>query len=141
MMPTVTLDNRILNWLANHNQLTFLANVSSGDQQNIIANRLLNGDARVSAVNRPLFIGRNALRGPSIYQFDARYTRTFYYHEHFQPKFIAEANNLLNHPNITALNATVPVDANGLATLPSHFNPLSTVLEGRIIQLGVRLDW
>jgi hypothetical protein len=129
------------NRLASNNQLAILAVASSGDEQNIIANRLLNGDAKVSSVNRPLFIGRNTVRGPNIYQFDARYTRTFFTWERLQPKFIAEANNIFNHPNVTSLNTTVPVDATGLATLPAKFNPLSTVLEGRIIQLGVRLDW
>lgn len=131
----------VWNWLANNNQLAILAVLSSGDQQNIIANRLLNGDAKVSGVNRPLFIGRNTVRGPNIYQVDARYTRTFFTWEHLQPKFIAEANNIFNHPNITALNTTVAVDSLGVAQLPTHFNPLSTVLEGRILQLGVRLDW
>ena len=131
----------VWNWLANNNQLAILAVLSSGDQQNMIANRLLNGDAKVSGVNRPLFIGRNTVRGPNIYQVDARYTRTFFTWEHLQPKFIAEANNIFNHPNITALNTTVPVDALGVAQLPTRFNPLSTVLEGRILQLGVRVDW
>jgi hypothetical protein len=140
IMPRVTGDG-FWKRLANNNQLAILMNLSSGDEQNIVANRLLNGDAKVSSVNRPLFIGRNTVRGPNIYQVDARYTRAFFTWEHLQPKFIAEANNIFNHPNITALNTTVPVDALGNATLPTRFNPLSTVLEGRIIQLGVRLDW
>jgi hypothetical protein len=141
IMPTVQSGNAFWNRLANHNQLALLAVLSSGDEQNIIANRLLNGDAKVSSVNRPLFIGRNTVRGPNIYQIDARYTRSFFTWEHLQPKFIAEANNIFNHPNITSLNTTVPVDSLGVAQLPAAFSPLSTVLEGRIIQLGVRLDW
>jgi hypothetical protein len=150
--PQFRLGNRIANYLANNNQLALLGNISSGDAQNIVANRLLNGDAKAgsgsvsgsgasTAATRPLFVGRNTVRGPNIVQIDARYTRSFPVWEHLRPSFIAEANNILNHPNITALNTVVPVDANGFATLPSHFNPLSTVLEGRIIQLGVRLDW
>ena len=52
---------------------------------------------------RPLFIGRDTVRGPNIYQFDLRYTRTFFtLWEHLKPKFIAEVNNLFNRDNITA---------------------------------------
>ena len=143
IMPKVTGGTGFLHRLANDNQLALLMVLQSGDEQNIIANRLLNFDPKVSSVNRPLFVGRNTVRGPNIYQIDARYTRTFFTWEHLQPKFIAEANNIFNHPNITALNTTVPVDASGNLTspLPARFPGLSTVLEGRIIQLGIRLDW
>jgi hypothetical protein len=101
----------------------------------------LNGDSTTSN-QRPLFIGRDAVRGPNIYQFDARYTRVlFTIHEHIQPKLLAEANNVFNHRNITALNVGVPTTSLGVPTIPSVFPSLSTVLEGRIIQLGIRLDW
>jgi hypothetical protein len=130
------------NRLANDNQLTLLANLSSGDQQNITANKNLNGDTKVTSVTRPLFIGRNTVRGPNIYQVDARYTRTFFaIRERFKPSFLAEANNVFNAKNVTSLNTVVPVDANGVAQLPAQFPRSSTVLEGRILQFGVRLDW
>jgi hypothetical protein len=151
--PKVALRNRVANWLANNNRLALLVNLSSGDQQNIVANRLLNGDAKAgtgstsgsgasTAATRPLFIGRNTVRGPNVYQVDARYTRTFFtLWEHLRPSFVAEANNIFNHPNITALNTMVSVDSTGAAQLPAQFPALSTVLEGRILQFGVRLDW
>ncbi|PYT16489.1 MAG: hypothetical protein DMG59_10340 [Acidobacteria bacterium] len=140
--PEVKLDNRFLNRLANDNELAILGNISSGDQQNITANAPLNGDSSTASVQRPLFIGRDTVRGPNIYQIDMRYTRTiFTLWERVRPKFLAEANNVFNHRNITSLNAVVPVNAAGAATLPTIFPPLSTVLEGRIIQLGVRVDW
>lgn len=130
-------------YLANHNELTLLANISSGDAQNLVANRSLNGDPLVApAVTRPLYVGRYTLRGPNIWQFDARYTRTlFTLWDRVKPKFLAEANNLFNHPNITTLNTTAAVDANGNITAPASLLPVSTVLEGRIIQLAVRCDW
>ena len=61
--------------------------------------------------------------------------------DRLEPKFLAEFNNVFNHPNITALNAVVPVDTSGNLTspLPSRFPSLSTVLEGRILQFGVRV--
>ncbi|MDQ2774880.1 MAG: hypothetical protein M3Y57_08150, partial [Acidobacteriota bacterium] len=59
----------------------------------------------------------------------------------FKPQFWAEANNVLNHPNITVINANAAVDANGFITKAPTFAPVSTTLEGRIIQLGIRANW
>jgi hypothetical protein len=141
LAPTIARGSKVWHWLANNNELAMLGNFSSGDQQNIVANKNLTNDAKVTAP-RPLFIGRNTVRGPSIGQFDARYTRTFLaIKERIRPKFIAEVNNLFNRENITALNTTVPVDALGTPTLPTTFLPSSTVLEKRIVQFGVRVDW
>ena len=139
--PTVKLDNRIINYLLNNNQLTFLANMSSGDQQNITANTVLNGDSL--GTSRPLFVGRNTARTPNVYQFDLRYTRTFLkLWERFEPKFFIEVNNIFNHPNITTINTTATVNAlTGAITSNPTFAPVSTLLEGRIVQLGVRVDW
>ena len=140
--PSFQIANGILRHLANDNQLAILATLQSGDQQNIIANQVLNGDSTTSSVTRPLYLGRNLARAPSIYQIDLRYTRTlFRLWERVQPKFWAEANNVFNHPNITSLNNTAQVNSSGAITRPATLAPISTVLEGRIIQLGVRVDW
>jgi len=57
-------------------------------------------------------------------------------------QFIVEVNNLANRENITALNTAVAVDSNGLATPgASYLQPSSTVLEKRIVQFGIRVDW
>jgi hypothetical protein len=140
--PTFQLTNGFLRHLANGNELAPLVTLSSGDQQNIVANQVLNGDSNASAVTRPLYLGRYAARGPSVYQLDLRYTRTlFAFRDRIRPKFFAEANNVFNHPNITALNVTATVNSAGVITKPATLAPLSTTLEGRIIQLGVRVDW
>ncbi|HEY3835151.1 MAG TPA: TonB-dependent receptor [Bryobacteraceae bacterium] len=145
--PIAKLDNRVANYLVNNNQVTFLANLSSGDEENITANTVLNGDSLAGsgsgAATRPLFIGRNTLRTPAVYQFDIRYTRTFLkLWERFQPRFFIEANNLFNHPNITTINTTAVVNATtGAITSNPTLAPVSTLLEGRIVQLGVRADW
>jgi hypothetical protein len=139
--PIAKFDNRVINYLANNNQLTVLANVSSGDEQTINANTVLNGDSL--ATSRPLYIGRNTTRTPNVYQFDVRYTRTFVkLRERIQPRFFIEANNLFNHPNVTSINTTAAVTAatGAIVTNPT-FSPVSTLLEGRIVQLGVRVDW
>jgi len=139
--PQKKLQNKAWNWLANNNQLAILGNLSSGDQQNITSTRNLNNDTK--AATRPLYIGRDTVRGPNIYQVDLRYTRTlFNLWEHVKPKFIAEINNVFNKENITALTTAVAVDAAGNATPASNFlQPTATVLEKRIVQFGVRVDF
>jgi Carboxypeptidase regulatory-like domain/TonB dependent receptor len=144
--PTVSLGSRVANYLANNNQFAFLANVSSGDEQNITANSVLNGDTLAGsgsgAATRPLFVGRNTARTPNVYQFDLRYTRTFFkLWERLQPKFFIEANNIFNHPNITTVNTTAVVNSLGAIITNPTYAPVSTLLEGRIVQLGVRADW
>jgi hypothetical protein len=144
--PAPELSGRVANYLANNNQITFLANVSSGDEQNITANTVLNGDSLAGsgsgAATRPLFMGRNTVRTPNVYQFDMRYTRTFLkVCNCFQPKFFIEANNIFNHPNITTINTTATVNSTGAIVTNPTYAPVSTLLEGRIVQLGVRVDW
>jgi hypothetical protein len=118
-MPTFkSIDNPVLSYLANNNQLALLFVASSGDQQNITANQVLNGDALTGSglgnATRPLFVGRNTVRAPSVYQLDLRYTRTLVkLRDRFQPRFFAEANNVLNHPNITIINTNAAVTAAG----------------------------
>ena len=82
------------------------------------------------------------VRGPNIYQFDARYTRTFFtLWERLKPKFIAEVNNLFNRENITALNTAVPVDSLGVAQLPSSFAALEHGAGEADCTVRVRVDW
>ena len=148
LAPTFNgIDNKVLRYLANNNQLTGLLVAQSGDEQNITANTVLNGDTLAGsgsgAATRPAFIGRNTARTPNVYQLDLRYSRTFFkLWERFQPSFFAEANNVFNHPNITTINTTATVNAaTGLITAQPTFAPVSSLLEGRIIQLGVRASW
>lgn len=141
--PRVDVQSRLWKALFNDNLFAILVNASSGDPQNIRANKILNGDNTTSSVTRPLFIGRNTVRGPSIVQVDLRYTRDLVHlWERFTPQFIFEANNLFNrHSNITTLNTVVPVDATGAAVLPASFPFQSTVLEARILQFGLGVRW
>lgn len=142
LMPTFTLSNRALNRIANGNQLTLLANLSTGDQLNETTSTLLNGDSAASAVQRPLFVGRDTIRGPNIYQVDMRYTRTaFTWRERLHVKLLVEANNVFNIKNVTAINTTAVTNSVGAITAQPTLAPTSTVLEGRLIQLGIRADW
>ena len=140
--PTFNIDNGFLRRLANDNTLTMLANLAVGDQQNEIANLALNNDPAGAAVQRPAFVGRDTLRTGNIYQVDMRYTRVLArIHERIVPKFLAEANNVFNTRNVTTINTKANVNAQGLVTTPPSLAPTSTVLEGRLIQLGIRVDW
>jgi hypothetical protein len=138
LQPTWKPENGILRRIVSDNTFAILANISSGDQQNIVVNKALNGDSITASVTRPLFVGRNSVRGPNIYQIDMRYTRDIVtLWERVKPQFTFEANNLFNHPNVTSLNAVAGVDALGNITTAPTLAPTSTVLEGRIVQVGV----
>ena len=131
-----------LGHLANGNELTLLANLATGDAQNEIANLNLNGDPSPGGAQRPAFIGRDTLRTGNIYQVDARYTRTLYsYRDRFYTRFLAEGNNVFNTRNVTTINTKANVNSLGLITAPPSLGPVSTVLEGRLIQLGIRADF
>ena len=147
--PTFHYSSGFLNTVANGNRFAILANLSSGDQANLVTSTgTLNGDSSAGSVQRPAFVGRNTFRSPSIYQVDARYTRTFgKYWDRLEPSFLLEANNVFNHSNITGLTVTQPVTpynfalpqaANASAGLPSGniTTNRTTVLEARIIQWG-----
>ena len=55
---------------------------------------------------RPLFEGRNVYFGHHLYDVDLRVMRQFAYKEKYRLQFIAEAFNLFNHTNISAVNTT-----------------------------------
>ncbi|MEG9435000.1 TonB-dependent receptor [Edaphobacter sp. HDX4] len=149
IQPEFSLSKGFWNTLANDNMVALLTNLSSGDQQNIITNVSLNGDSSVAGVTRPLFVGRNSLRSPSVYQVDGRYTRTFpKLFERISPSFLLEANNLFNHTNVTSLSPTQTV----VQTANSPLGPIGTpigaptivrgsVLEARIVQFGIAARW
>ena len=140
--PQFNLSNWFARNLASNNQLAILGVFQSGDEQNITGNMNLNGDPITTSVTRPLFVARDTVRGPSVYQMDVRYTRTLAtLWERFKPKFIFETSNIFNRHNITTLNTGVSVNSAGIATIPTTFQPKSTTLEARILQLGLRLDW
>jgi len=108
---------------------------------NIGSNRILNGDSSEAAANqRPLFVGRNTVRGPAIFELNARYSRLFPVSEHKTFEFIAESTNLTNTLNVTNLNTSALVDALGNIVVPSP-NAATAARDQRLIQLGVRFNF
>jgi len=141
-MPTFAMSNGVLKRMANDNQLTFLANLAVGDEQNETANLNLNNDPLGASVQRPAFVGRDTLRTAGLYQVDGRYTRILCrIHDRIVPKLLAEVSNIFNNRNVTTLNTKATVNAQGIITTPPSLAPTSTVLEGRLIQVGIRVDW
>jgi hypothetical protein len=144
--PVTHFANRFLNGAVQGNNIALLANMSSGDEQTITTSSKINGDAL--ATSRPLFVGRNTVRTPAIYQFDMRYTRTLgTFFERVQPKLLIEGNNIFNHSNVTTIltnatvattSATVPI---GTITTAPTFAKSSTLLEARILQFGLKIDF
>ncbi len=140
--PATHFSNRFFNGLIANNNLAVLVNASSGDQQNEVTGTNLNGDALSSGQQRPLFVGRNTLRGPNIFQADARFTRTFAtFFERVKPQIFVEANNFLNRSNFTTINTTTGTNAAGMITSAPSLVPTSSVLEARILQFGARVDF
>lgn len=153
MQPEFNLSKGFWNTLANDNMVALLTNISSGDQQNLVTNVSLNGDSSVASVTRPLFVGRNSLRTPNVYQIDGRYTRTFpKLFERISPSFLLEANNIFNHTNVTSFGPNSAATQAIVQTANSSQGPIGTpvgaptitrgsVLEARIIQFGIAARW
>ena len=167
--PKSHLDNKILNGFANGNELAVLGNFLSGDALNETSSNNLNGDS--TATSRPLFIGRNTLRSPNVYQVDARFTRTLYnYHERINTKLIVESTNLFNRSNFIGVSTTATTQAcitKAAGTNPvTPFDPCTnastpaagstyiagqiitpptlvhtSALDARILQFGLKIDF
>jgi hypothetical protein len=133
--------NRLAKYLLNLNRLSVSMVATSGDAFNIGSNRILNGDSSEAAANqRPLFVGRNTVRAPAIFELNARYSRLFPVSEHKSFEFIAESTNITNTLNVTNLNSTALVDALGnIAVQPP--NAATAARDQRLIQLGARFTF
>jgi hypothetical protein len=77
-----------------------------------------------------------------------RYTRTLgTFFERVSPKLLIEGNNIFNRSNVTSINTTATVATTGtvvpigtITTQPT-FLPTSTLLEARILQFGLKIDF
>ncbi len=72
---------------------------------------------------------RNQFTTPSVYQFDARLTRSLRFGEEVRLRLILEAFNVFNHPNVATVNTTFfnySGGANGVLTAPSATTAFGT---------------
>lgn len=132
---------RALKYLLGNNRVALLFNAQSGENFNLGGNRILNGDnSAVAGFQRPLYVGRNTLVAPSTAELNLRYSRIFSFRERWKPEFFFESTNILNHTNVTGLNATATVDPLGaILTAPSL--AWTSALDQRLIQLGLKLSF
>ncbi|HEY3441479.1 MAG TPA: carboxypeptidase regulatory-like domain-containing protein [Paludibaculum sp.] len=139
--PSTTVENKALRYLANNNRFAAAVVLQHGEAFNLGSNRALNGDASTgNAYQRPLFVGRNTVRAPNLYEFNLRYSRTFVVKERWRPEFFMESTNLFNHTNVTGLNTTASVDTLGQITTPAS-QAWTAAMDQRLIQFGVRLSF
>ena len=137
--PRSHLDNKILNGFANGNELAVLGNFLSGDALSETASATLNGDS--TATSRPLFIQRNTLRSPPVYQVDARFTRTlFTLKDRINTKLLVESTNVFNRSNFITLSTTATTNSLGVITAPPTFLHTGG-LDARILQFGLKIDF
>jgi hypothetical protein len=133
--------HRVARRFLNHNQLSFALQAASGDLFNIGSNRQLNQDAdQPAAFQRPLFIGRNTLRAPSVFELNVRYSRIFSIKEQYNLEFLAETTNLTNTLSVTGVDSTAQADAAGNVLLPASGAAIGA-RDQRLVQLGIRLTF
>lgn len=95
LSPTTSIQD--LSWM-NHFTVSTMTYIHSGSPINVYAGSDLNGDTKLN--DRPLFVGRNSLRGSNLYEEDMRLAYEIPLSERFRLKLYSEAENLFNHPNL-----------------------------------------
>lgn len=141
LSPKFTASSKAVSALVNGYTLSIAFTAQSGDVFNMASNRILNGDTSTAATyQRPLYIGRNTVRGPAVAELNARFSRDFPIWERFKVQAFAESTNVLNHDNITNLNVTNSVDAAGNILTPASLAH-TTALDQRLIQIGFRVKF
>ena len=90
-------------------------------------------------------VGRNAVRGPGTFNFDLELRREFAITERFRLQAIADAFNLLNHPNfVGAISPGGTVAAFTTMTTnaaSSTFGQPQAAFDPRILQFALKLSF
>ena len=112
---------------------------NSGYPINVTSGIDLNKDGNLN--DRPLFVGRNSLTGPSILEVDARLQRAFIVRERFHLIASMEAENLLNSTNpacSTSGGCTGAVISTAGAV---DFGRITSARTARNVQFGVKVTF
>jgi hypothetical protein len=129
------------NYLLRNNQLSITIQAATGDVFNMGSNQVLNKDtSEGTAYQRPVFIGRNTMRAPAVFEMNARYSRFFPIKERSSFEFFAESTNLTNRLNVTSINSTAQVNAAGVILVPASGLPLGG-RDQRLLQLGIKYNF
>lgn len=107
-----------------------LINAQSGEFYNIFAGIDANGDTN-SLNDRPGTLGRDTLKGPSIFSWDMRVARSVHFNERFIGDFTFDVFNVTNRVNVSDLNTVCECDLaasafsrSALAGTIASLNPL-----------------
>lgn len=141
--PTFNLENKVLNYLLNNNQIGIVATANSGERYNIIAATDINRDGFVS--DNPVGVTRNSGKTPKQFNVDLRLSRFFNFTERLRLEAFGEFVNVFNINSIFQLNAlSVATDAAGNPTAPLPTTELRKAtnqvvsLDSRQFQLGFK---
>jgi hypothetical protein len=108
---------RLVNAFLSDNQIALILLVNSGQPDGIAGSRDLNNDG--VAGDRPLFIARNSMAAPVRKNVDMRYSRFFGLPGNRRFEVQAEAKNIFNFEEVTAVSNTITVDVDGYPVDPT----------------------
>ena len=142
--PEFSIDNQVLNAIANGNQFGFALQLASGIPVNLRASRDLNNDGNTTS-DRPNGVARNSLNLPARRNVDFRYSRKFPLNRGFTAEILGEVKNLFNTVQWASVNNVITVDAlgNPVSPLPTSGDELPPTggYEQRQFQLGFRFTF
>ncbi len=129
--PKFDVENKVLRYILNNNQLGFTAFAGSGETFPITTNFDLNRDGIGNDI--PVGFERNAGRVKSTFNVDARYSRVIPINERFRIELMAEAINIFN------INSTVSYGSTAITSIvttnPFYFNRDTGVFTGSMTDL------
>ena len=103
----------------------------------------LNGD--LASNDRPLFVERNAFRGPNYVRFDARASKVFAFREKYNLEAIVEGSNVFNHENaacsVIGCNSAVNGSYGSGTTPAATFGNITAAAQSRTAQVGARFSF
>jgi len=120
----------------NGTQFASILFANSGYPVDVSAGTDLNGDLVLN--DRPLFVGRNAVVGPSFFQWDARLTRRISLTERYELQLIAESENLTNRLNPSCSPESGCSGAVVRLGSAPDFGRLTAARSARVFQFGAR---
>ena len=127
-----------LHW-ANGFELSSSAIYNSGYPVNEVAGSDLNNDGILN--DRPLYVARNSIKGPSLFQMDARLARTFTIHERYKLMGISEAENVLNSTNAACSTSSGCSSAVINTAGAPDFGRIISARTARNVQLGAKFTF
>jgi outer membrane receptor protein involved in Fe transport len=137
-----SLQNAAMRALLSGYQLSTIANVQSGRPYTITVGGDPNNDLNTST-DRPPYVGRNTLEGPSYQTVDIRFTRDIHIHERVALRLMFEAFNLTNRANfsnITSSQYNFSPATRVFTPNPSYLVPTAT-FDPRILQLAGKITF